>query len=142
MVNQAVSDPSRYVLPDDVPYLRNLAALGRSSRPWRRQSNRCIQRPATTCNHPKAAHQPFPCLGHRAPTFCCIAGIGQSMKPSGSSRQRSRTSPSSFYFFGFGLGYHVERLFDGRGEEAIFCVFEPDLLLLRTAFENARPFAS
>ena len=27
MVNQAVSDPSRYVLADDVPYLRNLAAL-------------------------------------------------------------------------------------------------------------------
>ena len=42
----------------------------------------------------------------------------------------------AFYFFGFGLGYHVEPAFVAAGKEALFLVFEPDLLLLRTAFEH------
>ncbi len=39
----------------------------------------------------------------------------------------------AFHVHGFGLGYHVERLFERAGEEAIICVLEPDLRLLRTA---------
>ena len=45
----------------------------------------------------------------------------------------------AFYVHGFGLGYHVEALFDragGEESETLFFVFEPDLLLLRTAFEQ------
>jgi hypothetical protein len=41
----------------------------------------------------------------------------------------------AFYVFGFGLGYHVEQLFERAGNEAMLFVFEPDLLLLRTALE-------
>src|SRR5205823_1629540 len=33
------------------------------------------------------------------------------------------------------LGYTLELLFERAGDEAVFCVFEPDLLMLRTAFE-------
>jgi len=33
--------------------------------------------------------------------------------------------------FGFGLGYHVEQLFERASTEALFCIFEPDLALLR-----------
>ena len=40
-----------------------------------------------------------------------------------------------FYIHGLGLGYHLELLFERCGEEATFAVFEPDLLLLRTALE-------
>ncbi len=36
---------------------------------------------------------------------------------------------------GFGLGYHVEQLFDRISPEAIIVVFEPDLRMLRTAFD-------
>lgn len=43
---------------------------------------------------------------------------------------------TTFYIFGFGLGYHLELLFERAGEEAIFCIFEPDLMVLRTAFEQ------
>ena len=41
-----------------------------------------------------------------------------------------------FHIHGLGLGYQLELLFDRAGEEAIFCVFEPDLMLLRTALET------
>ncbi len=40
-----------------------------------------------------------------------------------------------FPVFGLGLGYHLELLFDRAGDEAVFCVFEPDLALLRTTLE-------
>ncbi len=40
-----------------------------------------------------------------------------------------------FYVFGFGLGYHVNVLLERVSSEAIVCVFEPDLLMLRTAME-------
>ena len=42
----------------------------------------------------------------------------------------------AFHLHGFGLGYHVEELFARASKEAILCVMEPDLLLLRTAFER------
>jgi len=40
-----------------------------------------------------------------------------------------------FHVHGLGLGYHLELLFDRAGEEAIFCIFEPDLLLLRSTLQ-------
>ncbi len=40
-----------------------------------------------------------------------------------------------FHVHGLGLGYHLELLFERCSEEAMFCVFEPDLLLLRTLLE-------
>ena len=42
---------------------------------------------------------------------------------------------SAFYVCGFSLGYHVQALFERASEDALIWVFEPDLLLLRTAFE-------
>ncbi|HWB53953.1 MAG TPA: 6-hydroxymethylpterin diphosphokinase MptE-like protein, partial [Tepidisphaeraceae bacterium] len=38
-----------------------------------------------------------------------------------------------FAIHGFGLGYHVEALFDAASSESIFCIFEPDIKLFRTA---------
>lgn len=40
-----------------------------------------------------------------------------------------------FYVFGLGLGYHVDELLRRISNEAIICVFEPDLRLFRTAME-------
>jgi hypothetical protein len=42
----------------------------------------------------------------------------------------------AFYLFGFGLGYHAELLFERSADEALLIVFEPDLRLLRAAFEQ------
>ncbi len=41
----------------------------------------------------------------------------------------------AFFVHGFGLGYHVEAIFDAAGEEAVICVCEPDLRMIRTALE-------
>jgi hypothetical protein len=41
-----------------------------------------------------------------------------------------------FIIHGFGLGYHVEELFNRSGREALLVVLEPDLRLMRTAFEH------
>ena len=46
------------------------------------------------------------------------------------------TRPCVYHVFGLGLGYHLETLFDRAGDEAVFCVYEPDLTLLRTALEH------
>ncbi len=41
-----------------------------------------------------------------------------------------------FFILGFALGYHVDALAERASEEAMFCIVEPDLLMLRTAFEQ------
>ncbi len=41
-----------------------------------------------------------------------------------------------FHVLGLGLGYHLERLFERASDEAIFCVFENDLRMIRTALEH------
>jgi hypothetical protein len=43
---------------------------------------------------------------------------------------------TTFNVLGLGLGYHLQLLFDRASEEAIFCVFEPDLRMIRTALWN------
>lgn len=42
----------------------------------------------------------------------------------------------AFHVHGFGLGYHTEQLFEKLSPEGIIAVLEPDLRLLRTAFES------
>ncbi len=46
------------------------------------------------------------------------------------------TRSGVYHVFGLGLGYHLETLFDRAGDEAVFLVFEPDLVLLRTTLER------
>jgi hypothetical protein len=40
-----------------------------------------------------------------------------------------------YYIFGLGLGYHLDELLSRVSSEAILCVFEPDLRLIRTALQ-------
>ena len=42
----------------------------------------------------------------------------------------------AFHVHGFGLGHHVQALFERASAEAMLFVFEPDLAMLRTAFEQ------
>jgi len=42
----------------------------------------------------------------------------------------------AFYVLGFGMGYHVQNLFDRASSEAIICVFEPDLEILRAGLSH------
>ena len=130
-------DPSsRYILPADAPYLANLAAL------WAVDPALAAGVEAT---HGRASYPVHPSkAGH--PTVAVPAPKGNAV------HLHSRYEPVeeakrliepvnfaetvAFYVHGFGLGYHLEALFNRASDEALFCVFEPDLLLLRTAFEQ------
>ena len=132
----ATRDPSRYVLSEDAPLLSNLAALWTVD-PALAQAIEDLHPSPSYPAHPSKAGPPT--VSVKAPegrTVCLHSRyqpIEEARRLIDGIEVENRTA---FYIFGFGLGYHVELLFDRAGDEAIFCVFEPDLLMLRTAFEH------
>jgi hypothetical protein len=127
---------TRYVLPEDAPYLANLAAL------W-------VNEPALAAKIealPEPGGYPTELSKSGPPT------VSLSLPDSRRLYLHSRFDPAAegakliesietadkaaYFILGFALGYHVEALFDRAGDEAIFCIFESDLRLLRTAMES------
>lgn len=132
----ASNDPSRrYVLNEDAPYLKNLSAL------WAVEPQLAAAIEATD---DRPSHRTEPSKSG-APTVSVLTEDGKSLQ------LHSRYKPLeeawkliesikheealAFYVHGFALGYHVEQLFSRAGDDAMLCIFEPDLLMLRTAFE-------
>ena len=131
-----ISDPFRFVLPADAPLLKNLAAL------WTTDP---ALAEAIELLHPR---EPYPTQPSKAgPPTVSVAAPGGRVISLHSRYQPIEEAKRliesvevvdrlAFYVFGFGLGYHVEQLFERAGEEAMFFIFEPDLLLIRTALET------
>ncbi|HSZ57356.1 MAG TPA: 6-hydroxymethylpterin diphosphokinase MptE-like protein [Tepidisphaeraceae bacterium] len=129
-------DPYRYVLSDDAPLLKNLSAL------WTIDPNLAA---AIEQLHPRNS---YPVQGSKSgpPTVSVPTADGRMVllhsrhEPVEEAKKLADAlkfaGSVAFYIFGFGLGYHIEQLFEKSSDEAIFCIFEPDLLLLRTAFEH------
>ncbi len=131
------TDPScRFVLPEDAPYLRNMAAL------WAvdaRLAGEIEAMEGEGSYHVEAAKA-------GGVTVAVKTGDGrvQYLHSKYQPVQEAKRLIDSvkveecvaFYLQGMGLGYHLEELFERASEEAIFCVLEPDLLLLRTALEQ------
>jgi hypothetical protein len=130
----ATSDPSRdHVLPADAPLVRNLAAL------WATEPR--LAREIESLNEPGYTIEPS---RSGVPTLV-VESSGREIY------LHSRHEPIdeakrlvahidfderiAFFVHGFGLGYHVEQLFDRASEEALICVCEPDLRMIRTALE-------
>jgi len=126
---------TRYVLPPDAPLLRNLAAL------WSLDPDLARRIDAL---HPAEPYAITPAKSGK-PTVAVAMPDGRSVF------LHSRYEPEQeavrlvdsydvgdqliFYVFGFGLGYHVDVLLERASTDAILCVIEPDLRLLRTALE-------
>ena len=129
-------DPCRFVLSDDAPLLKNLAAL------WTIDPNLAA---AIEQLHPRNSYRVQPSRSG-PPTVSVSTPDGHSVslhsryEPVEEARKFVETldiaGSVAFYVFGFGLGYHVEQLFEKSSGEAIFCIFEPNLLLLKTALEH------
>ena len=129
-------NPYRFVLPDDSPLVKNLAAL------W---SIDPALAEAIEGLHPQTGYPVQPSKAG-PPTVCVAAAGGRTIalhsryQPVEEAKRLADSVQVSqklvFYIFGFGLGYHIEELFDRAGKDALFFVFEPDLLLLRTALEQ------
>jgi hypothetical protein len=136
-MNETNADPSlRYVLPDDAPYLANLAAL------WAVDPELAA---AIEETDDAAAYRTAPSKAGE-PTLVVTTSGGREFqlhsryRPIDEAKQLVDSIRldqfSVFCVHGLGLGYHVEQLFDRCGAEAIVCVFEPDLRMFRAAFES------
>ncbi len=130
----ARTDPSRdHVLPADAPLVRNLAAL------WATEPRLARELEALPVG-------PYTIVSSRSgPPTVVIESAGRDVY------LHSRHEPVdeanrlvahvdfderiAFFIHGFGLGYHVEAAFDRASDEAVICVVEPDLRMLRTALE-------
>ncbi|HSV14861.1 MAG TPA: 6-hydroxymethylpterin diphosphokinase MptE-like protein, partial [Tepidisphaeraceae bacterium] len=133
----AIADPSaRFVLPSDAPYLRNLAAL------WSVNATLAAEIEALE-GQPSYAVEPSK---SGTPTMIVPTRDGRRVHLHSKHRPideaKRLVDPIDaqqgvfFNIHGLGLGYTLELLFDRAGDEAVFCVFEPDLLLIRTALET------
>jgi hypothetical protein len=127
-------EDARFVLPHDAPFVRNLAAL------WSidpRLARAIEALPEDGC---------FRLVPSRSGPFTVAVNVdGHELF------LHSRHHPideaarlidgidfgrhAAFFIQGFGLGYHVEATFEKASEEAILCVSEPDLRMLRTALQ-------
>jgi hypothetical protein len=134
---QSQADPSlRFVLPDDSPLLANLAALWTHDPKLAAAIEAMDQTPSYRVETSKSG----------VPTVAIQTGDGKTIQlhsryqPLDEAKKLidplSLDDCIAFHVHGFGLGYHVEHLFERASDEAIICVVESNLVLLRTAFEN------
>lgn len=132
----ASNDPSlRYVLPESSPLLGNLAVL------W------AIDPALAEAIEATESQPSYPVERSRsgAPTLAAEVGgrqlyLHSRHQPIDEAKRLiddvAFDQKLFFCVYGFGLGYHVEALLDRASDEAIIAVLEPDLVLLRTAFEQ------
>jgi hypothetical protein len=125
-------DPSlRFVLPEGSPYLSNMAAL------WAADPKLAERIEATD------GVESYPCEPSRSgPPTLRVRDLCLHSKYEPLREAQALIDPipadERFVFFihGFALGYHLELLAKVASDEAIYCIIEPDLLMLRTAFEQ------
>jgi hypothetical protein len=133
----ADADPSQmFILAPDAPILANLAAL------W--ESDPKLARAIEALEDPTA--YPIEKSKSGMPTLAMKTADGRNVylhsrhQPIEEARRMlegiDAQEKMTFYVIGLGLGYHLEMLFERASDEAIFCVFEPDLRMIRTALEH------
>jgi hypothetical protein len=134
----ASTDPSlRFVLPEESPYLRNLAAL------WKVEPKL-----ARLIDALPDAHPGYEIERSKSgdPTVKVQTAGG------GWAHLHSRYQPAdeaarlvdalkidetvACFVQGLGLGYHAQTLFERAGDEVVICIFENDLRMIRLAMEH------
>jgi hypothetical protein len=127
----------RFVLPADSPYPKNLAAL------WTAEPKLAEAIEATEA---QPSH-PVELARSGLPTVISTTGDGRKIHlhsrydPAGDATRLIDSCANidecvMFTVAGFGLGYHVQELLDRTGDDALLCIIEHDLLMLRTAMEQ------
>lgn len=126
---------TRFVLPEDAPYLANLAALW-VNEPLLAAKIEAIAEPGGYPTESSKAGPPTVSLMLNGVRRLYLHSRFDPVAEGAKLIETIETSgKSAFFILGFGLGYHVEALFDRAGDEAYLCIFESDLRLLRTAME-------
>jgi len=131
------ADPfQRFVLPDDAPLLRNLAAL------WASEPNlaRAVESAMESEGYPlepSKSGQPTLRVQTSDGRTTYLHSRYEPAKEAGKLIESIEVErKTTFYVLGFGLGYHLEKLFEKASDEAIFCIFEPDIQAIRAALES------
>ena len=126
--------PSRYVLPDDAPYLANLAAL------WTVDPALAARIEAiddAACHPVESARSGDPTAMVRTPDGRAVH-LHSRYKPAEEAARLIENIDFQrtfvFHIHGFGLGYLPKLVFDNASNDALVCVYEPDLAILKTAF--------
>lgn len=132
----ATIDPStRFILPADAPWLRNLPLL------WANHAKLAAQ--VETCEA-RASHQveisksgmPTLAIDDGARTAYLHSRHHPLDEAARSVDALAINEQLVFFIHGLGLGYQAELLFDRAGEEAAYFIFEPDLDVIRRAMEH------
>lgn len=130
-MHAALDSFPNYILPADAPYLANLSAL------WEVDSEL-----ARALESADDIYQTEP--SKNGPVTVAISGaegakiyLHSRYNPIDEARRlvQHLTTENKYIYIvhGLGLGYPLEELFNVASEESIFCLFEPDLKLIRTA---------
>ncbi len=131
------ADPSlRFVLPPEAVYLKNMAAL------W------AIDPKRATLIEALDDRDSHPCESSKAgpPTVSVRTNDGRTIFLHSKYEPRREAVKQLegvaveerfvFFMLGFALGYQLEIVAERASDESLFCLIEPDLLMLRTAFEQ------
>ena len=132
----ATPDPSqRFILADNAPLIANLAAL------WAVDPKlaAAIESIESDPSYPvESSKSGVPTLAIRTETGRPIQ-LHSRYEPIDEATRLIEPLATSeriaFHVYGFALGYHIEQLFERASNEALICILEPDLVMLRTAFE-------
>ncbi|MDQ3440601.1 MAG: DUF115 domain-containing protein [Planctomycetota bacterium] len=130
----ARTDPSRdHVLPADAPLVRNLAALWATDPRLAREIEALTDGPyAIERSRSGAPTVVIESAGREVYLHSRHEPLDEANRLVAHSDFDERVA---FFVHGLGLGYHVEAVFDSASDEAVICVVEPDLRMLRTALE-------
>lgn len=136
-MNTAGNDLSqRFVLPADSPLLANLAALWAVLPDLARQIESLLETPSYPVERARSGEV----------TLAIPTSTGRPLylhsrfEPVDEARKLIAAVDTdenvAFYVYGFGLGYHLLQLIERASDESLIYVFEPDPLVIKTAFEN------
>jgi hypothetical protein len=133
----SATDPSqRLILSADAPLLSNLAALWATEPKVALALEAALDLPGHAVEKSKSG----------APTVSLHTSDGRRIylhsryepvkEAEGLIESIAVKQKTTFYLLGLGLGYHLELLFERASGEAIFCIFEPDIQIIRAAMEQ------
>jgi hypothetical protein len=134
-MTECADSSTRFILPPDAPFLANLSALWATNPKLAAEIEALDEDANYRIEESKSGD----------PTLSILSTDGRRVYLHSRHRPREEArrliqpidleNALFFHIHGFGLGYHLELLFDVAGEEAVFCIFEPDLQMLRSAMQ-------
>ena len=126
----------RFVLPTESVYLKNLSALWAVDPKLAAAIEATEGRPSHRCE-PARSGDPtvsLPTVDGR--TVCLHSKYEPRQEAIAQIEVIAVEERFVFFIMGFALGYLLDALAKRASVEAMFCIVEPDLLMLRTAFEQ------